>query len=257
VIRQPLSRPRRVSPSEVAERVESWPSMTVHRMDYIADVCSGKRVLHVGCADDPQTIEKLRRGNLLHGRLSEVAQTLYGIDSSSDAIETLRAAGFDNLAVADIEAIGAGRPFSGVSFDVVVAGEVIEHLSNPGLFLEGVKHYLRDGCSLLVTTVNAYCAHRFLYTLLRDRESVSPDHTMYFSRRTLVQLATRHGYAIEELRFYAADEYEEHLNRGRFRVLWWTDRLAARWRPVLAEGLVALLALGHEDGADEREAATG
>jgi 2-polyprenyl-3-methyl-5-hydroxy-6-metoxy-1,4-benzoquinol methylase len=230
--------------------------MTVHRLDYIAGLCRGKRVLHVGCADDPRTIEKLQRGTLLHGRLSEVAQTLHGIDFSGDAIETLRAAGFDNLAVADIEAIGARRPFNGVAFDVVVAGEVIEHLSNPGLFLEGVKQYLRDGCSLLVTTVNAYCAHRFLYTLLRGRESVNPDHTMYLSRRTLVQLVTRHGYAIEDLRFYAADEYEEHLNRGRFRVLWWTDRLAARWRPMLAEGLVALLTLEHEDAANEREVAT-
>jgi predicted TPR repeat methyltransferase len=255
-MRQPLSRPRRGARPEVGERVESWPSMTVHRMDYIAELCRGKRVLHVGCADDPQTIEKLQRGTLLHGRLSEVAQTLHGIDSSGDAIESLSAAGFDNLAVADIEAVGVGRPFTGVAFDVVVAGEVIEHLSNPGLFLEGVKQYLRDGCSLLLTTVNAYCAHRFLYTLLRGRESVNPDHTMYFSRCTLVELATRHRYAIEDLRFYAADEYEAHLNRGRFRVLWWTDRLAARWRPVLAEGLVALLALPHEDAANEREAAT-
>ena len=134
---------------------------------------------------------------------------------------------------------------------------MIEHLSNPGLFLQGVKQYLRNGCRLLVTTVNAYCAHRFLYTLLRGRESVNPDHTMYFSRRTLVQLATRNGYAIEDFRFYAADEYEEHLNRGRFRVLWWTDRLAARWRPVLAEGLVAVLVLGHEDAADQEASGDG
>jgi 2-polyprenyl-3-methyl-5-hydroxy-6-metoxy-1,4-benzoquinol methylase len=226
-------------------------------MDYIADVCSGKRVLHVGCADRPQTIEKLERGTLLHARLNEFALTLFGIDSSEEGIETLRAAGFANLAVADIEALGTGHPFKGIEFDVVVAGEVIEHLSNPGLFLEGVKQYLCNGSRLLVTTVNAYCAHRFLYTLLRGRESVNADHAMYFSRRTLVQLATRHGYAIEDLRFYAADEYEDHLNRGRYRLLWWTDRLAARWRPVLAEGLVALLALGSQNAADREGSGDG
>lgn len=224
---------------DLAERVESGPTATADRLDYVLAACVGKRVLHVGCADYPDTEQKLARGTLLHARLRDVARSLHGIDLSERGIRTLREAGFDDLAVCDVEDLGSGRPFFGVDFDLVLAGEVIEHLSNPGMFLDGLKGYLHDEARLLITTVNAYCAHRFVYALLRDRESLNPEHTMYFSRRTLAQLGAKHGYVLEDLRFYPAREYEHHLNRGRYRVLWWTDRLAIRFRPMLAEGLIA------------------
>ena len=229
--------------SQLAAKVASWPHSITGRIDYVVAACRGKRVLHLGCADVPATSDKLARGTLLHARLHDVAGELYGLDSASGGIALLRQAGFRNLAVADVEALSAKRPFGDVDFDVVVAGEIIEHLSNPGLFLEGAKHYLRHDSVLVITTVNAYCAHRFVYAALRQRESINTNHTAFFSRHTLAQLASKHGYTLRDIRYYSAREYEEHLNRGRFRVLWWTDRLATRFRPMLAEGLVAKFAL--------------
>lgn len=221
--------------------------VTVGRVEYVLEACAGKRVLHLGCADDPYTTEKLARGTLLHMRVAEAAQALYGLDSSSAGIEVLRSAGFTDVAVADLEKPETlPEPLRAAEFDVLLAGEVIEHLSNPGLFLDAVKPYLRAGGVLLITTVNAYCAHRFVHALLTGRESVNRDHTMYFSRATLAQLAAVHGYTIEDLRFHPAKEYEEHLNRGRYRLLWWSDRLAVRYRPELSDGILARLRLNPE-----------
>lgn len=214
------------------------------RVEYVLGACAGKRVLHLGCADDPYTQQKLVDGTLLHGRVAEVADALYGLDSSSAGIAILRTAGFTNIAVGDVEKLVAPPAlFPGAEFDVLLAGEIIEHLSNPGLFLEGVKPYLSAASILLVTTVNAYCAHRFLHSLLTGRESVNPDHTMYFSRVTLTRLAEAHGYKVDDLRFHPAKEYEQHLNQGRYRLLWWSDRFAARYRPELSDGIVARLSL--------------
>jgi len=216
----------------------------VRRVEHVLEACAGKRVLHLGCADYPDTTEKLARGTLLHLRVAEVAQALHGVDASAAGIELLRGAGFADVAVADLE-----RPqtfpaaLREADFDVLLAGEVIEHLPNPGAFLAGIRSYLRPQGVLIVTTVNAYCAHRFVHTLLTGRESVNPDHTQYFSRATLTRLAEVHGYSVEDLRFYSASEYEGHLNRGRYRLLWWCDRLAARYRPELADGIVARLTL--------------
>ncbi len=61
-----------------------------------------------------------------------------------------------NVETATLEPLG-GRPF-----DVIVAGEIIEHLENPGLFLRACRPLLSAEGSLIITTINAYCWFRFI-----------------------------------------------------------------------------------------------
>jgi 2-polyprenyl-3-methyl-5-hydroxy-6-metoxy-1,4-benzoquinol methylase len=211
-----------------------------HRVEYLLDAARGRRVLHVGCADDPYTSRRIADGSLLHARLAEVAAELYGIDTSREGIATMRAAGYANLAVAAAEEVTGEHPFGRRTFDVIIAGEVIEHVSNAGAFLDALRLLLPEGGAgkLIITTVNSYCAFRFAYTLLTGHEGVHDDHTAYYSPRTLRRLLERHGYQVCDLQFYAADEWEHVLNRGRMRVLWWIDRLACRLRPTLSDGII-------------------
>jgi predicted TPR repeat methyltransferase len=216
------------------------------RVDYILDACRNKKVLHVGCADVPLTQKRLDDGTLLHGMIEKVAAVQCGIDLSSEGVGILRERGYRNLAVADVEELARRNPFGDVNFDVIVAGEILEHLSNPGSFLEGLKPLLRDPASrLILTTVNAYCAYRFVNSLLTGRERVHPDHVCYFSRSTLVRLLTRHGFEVEGFAFYPVGrEHERYLNTGRTRILWWADRFAYRFNPALADGVMATCRLG-------------
>jgi len=212
----------------------------VNRVDYLAGLCEGKRVLHLGCASVPFTQQWLEGGTLLHDLVERVAAVQYGIDSSEEGIGLLRKRGYGNLAVADVEELATRNPFGRLEFDVILCGEILEHLSNPGRFLGGLKPLLRTpGSRLVLTTPNSYCAYRFLYTFLTGREGVNPDHVAYYSPRTLARLVTRHGYAVESLCYYRlGDEFEKTLNRGWGRILWWTDRLASWLHPALGEGLV-------------------
>lgn len=188
----------------------------------------------------PYTQFRLDDGTMLYTMIEEVASTQYGIDLSADGIEVLRGRGYKNLAVADAEQIAAQSPFGQVEFDVIVAGEIIEHLSNPGLFLESLKPlFYKPSAKLVLTTVNAYCAHRFFYSLLMGKESVHPDHVSYFSRKTLIRLLTMHGYEIEDFSFYPIGrEHDRYINKGRTRLLWMVDRLAGRFNPMLADGVM-------------------
>lgn len=210
------------------------------RINYIAVRCRGKRVLHVGCADAPLTKTRLDAGTLLHAKIEEVAAIQYGIDTSVEGIRTLTERGYKNLFVLNAEDLATINPFGDIEFDVIVAGEVLEHLSNPGVFLDGMKKFFRSSsCSLILTVPNAYCAYRFVYTFLTGREGVNPDHLFYLSRSTLLRLLETHGYAVEDLSYYFPDqETGKQLRRGRGWFLWWTDRLAWRLRPVLADGLM-------------------
>lgn len=45
----------------------------IDRLDYLLNVCCGKRVLHLGCANALYTKDKLGEGALLHALMDGVA----------------------------------------------------------------------------------------------------------------------------------------------------------------------------------------
>ncbi len=212
----------------------------IQRTDYIVDACAGRTVLHLGCADMPYTRVRLEDGTLLYALVGRVAARQYGLDLSTEGIEILRQAGYADLAVSDVHHLTVQNPLAGQRFDVILAGEIIEHLSNPGLFLESLKPLLRDSPTrLILTTINAYCAYRFFYSLVMRDESVHPDHVCYYSRKTLTTLLARHGYDVQQVCFYPIGrEHKRYINQGRARLLYWVDWLASRLSPQLGDGLI-------------------
>ena len=163
----------------------------------------------------------------------------YAVDLSNEGIAILKEQGFSNVAISDVQKIADDNPFGDVEFDVVVAGETIEHLPNPGLFLDGIKPVLRTpGSRLVLTTINAYCAARFAYTFFRGGEDVHPDHVAYYSRQTLTKLLTIQGYEIEDFSFYdIGREYTTHW-RGLHRGYLLISRIFSWFRPEFASGVM-------------------
>src|SRR5690606_35230320 len=105
------------------------------------------------------------RGMLLHADLAAITDTLYGFDYDEEGLETLRSYGYGNLFRADLESLADAELEE--KFDVIIAGEMIEHLSNPGLFLNGIKRFMDKNTRLVITTVNAYGAIRLSKYFLR------------------------------------------------------------------------------------------
>jgi 2-polyprenyl-3-methyl-5-hydroxy-6-metoxy-1,4-benzoquinol methylase len=162
----------------------------VIRHEYLLNKCRGKSVLHLGAVD-------YYEGQVcgLHKRLMEVSGSLMGLDIDSEGIEKARCAGIRNIIHGDLERLDEVNIAS--KFDVILAGEIIEHLANPGLFLAGVKRFFGYQTEMLVTTPNAFSLHRFLIAL-GGFEYVHPDHMCYYSYTTLKHLVTSRGFAIEE-----------------------------------------------------------
>jgi SAM-dependent methyltransferase len=221
----------------------------VQRVPFIERASAGRRVLHLGCTNWPYTAQALDDGSLLHLKLLARAAELHGLDGDREGLATLAARGITNLHHGDLEhleAVDLDGPF-----DVIVAGEIIEHLSNPALFLRGVRRWMGPSSVLLLTTVNAYCAFRMVQYGLRGRggtrEPVHPDHVAYYSYATLTTLLRREGFDVRSFDFY--DLGTEHRPYTRAYVRWVND-LATRLSPQLADGLV--VCCGHPGGADER-----
>ena len=131
------------------------------------------------------------------------------------------------------------------TFDVIVAGEMIEHLNNPGLFLNGIKRFMTPETDLVITTINAYSGLRFAYYFLRGkggvREAVHPDHVAYYSYSTLNLLLKRHGLEVREFLFY--DLGIEHRNGQWYYIL--INDLSVKFTPHLADGIIAVCRLGN------------
>ena len=156
--------------------------------------CTDGEVAHVGCADSPHTAELLAGGALLHERLVRVARVT-GIDVDGAALELIAAGlGGERLLELDIslEVPDAERR----RYSLVIAGEVLEHVPDADLFLRGCLELLAAGGRLCVSVPNA-CCPKIGLRALAGRESVHPDHRVYYGPRTLTRTLAGAGFEPE------------------------------------------------------------
>jgi SAM-dependent methyltransferase len=221
----------------------------VDRVSFIKDESAGRSVLHLGCTNWPYTADSIDRNMLLHFDLERIAAELYGFDFDQEGIDILKRHGSSNLFRADLERLGE-VPLER-TFDVIIAGEMIEHLSNPGLFLEGVKRFMGPETRLVITTINAYSAMRFAMYGLRGRggtsEPVHPDHVAYYSYRTLKLVVERNGLELKQFCFYdIGPEHRPHL-RWFYKLV---NDVSVKMSPQLCDGLIAVCGLRNSWDSD-------
>ena len=172
----------------------------VDRVTFLIDAVRGQRVLHVGCVDSGLLQERLLKGDFLHGRLRGSARELWGLDIDEDGIAKLQALGYSNVVAGSAEDPPVGVPRG--YFDIVVAGELIEHVRNAGRFLDAARESLRPGGVLIVTTPNALRCFNWL-PALTGRELVHPDHLVWYSPYTLRRAVERAGFEALAMHVYA------------------------------------------------------
>ena len=148
---------------------------------------SPRRALDVGCSS-----------GYLAGRLSERGATVVGIEADSRAAEEARAVCIDVL-VGDVETMEL--TFAPASFDLVLCGDLIEHLRDPEAFLRRVRPLLAPNGRLVLTTPNVanwanrlgLLVGRWRYT---ERGILDRTHTHLFTRATLRETLEAAGYSI-------------------------------------------------------------
>lgn len=168
------------------------------RLDIILKYARGKKVLDCGCVDTLKEIENPRK-DWLYGKLVEVAKKVVGVDLQEEGVRKLREKGYEVIC-ADVTTMDLGQ-----KFDVIVAGEIIEHLPNQGLFLKNMKRHLKRDGVLIITTPNALAFFYWFLGHLRwntrwkygsPKWGESP-HVSAHIPDTLWALAETHGYTVE------------------------------------------------------------
>src|SRR5947207_1872055 len=106
----------------------------VDRIAYLSERAQGRRVIHVGFVDTGCQSMNESAGAWLHAHLGERATSLVGIDLDEAGVKEAVDAGYEAYAVdcrdrVAVESLGI-KPAQ-----MVIAGEVIEHIDDPGSFL--------------------------------------------------------------------------------------------------------------------------
>jgi 2-polyprenyl-3-methyl-5-hydroxy-6-metoxy-1,4-benzoquinol methylase len=158
------------------------------RFEVVRPLLVGSSVLDVGCAS--------RYGNLdwLHGRIAAEFSDQVGIDINEATIDELQGQGYD-VQVADAQHFDLGR-----TFDVVFAGELVEHLDDFHGFLQCARRHLTPGGRLILTTPNSFYVGNFVYRW-GGHGQVHPEHTCWFCEDTLRTLLGRNGFSRVEISF--------------------------------------------------------
>jgi 2-polyprenyl-3-methyl-5-hydroxy-6-metoxy-1,4-benzoquinol methylase len=158
------------------------------RMEVIEPLVIGKRVLDLGAVDSRRgkhatgdRLEKLP--NLLFRHICAVNPETIGVDVDEQGIAILREQGLKVVA-ADGTTMDLGE-----RFDVIIAGEIIEHLENPGSFLRNMTKHLNADGVLLVSTPNPFYFKQVWKIFRKNRPQVHEEHTCWFDPITLTRLA--------------------------------------------------------------------
>lgn len=153
----------------------------------------GSSILDLGCVGHVFDISN--RDNFLHGILCNKFNNVTGVDYLPDMVLKMNEAGY-NVICQNVETMSIGT-----KYDTIVAGDIIEHVSNPGIMLEKIINHLDENGEIIISTPNAYNLFSFLLLLKNQYVSVNNEHTVNFCPKTIRELFRRYNLHITDEKF--------------------------------------------------------
>ncbi len=185
-------------------------------------VGKNKKILDVGCYDGLYSSYLMQGGN-----------EVYGVDASFNAVELAKKKGI-KAKVADLE---KKFEYPDGFFDVIHAGEVIEHLYDTDIFIKECNRVLKIGGLLVITTPNTVSLpRRILYLLGNGKyfeasntfstEERSVGHIRFFTKMLLKKFVEYNGFILKKFT-------SDYVNLIFFR-----SRLLAKVKPTFGRSLI-------------------
>jgi 2-polyprenyl-3-methyl-5-hydroxy-6-metoxy-1,4-benzoquinol methylase len=165
---------------KMMHKIPEAPS--VQRVPWLLNRLAGKVLLDVGCHGP------------LHVELLKVCTRAYGVDHEP--------ASYPDYHQMDLESDEL-PVYNDV--EVVLLGEVVEHLMSPGVLLWQVREkYPR--CEVIVTVPNAFSSAGQAW-IRKGIEQVNADHTAWYSYMTLKTLVEKCGFQVQEWYWNGGQKY--------------------------------------------------
>jgi 2-polyprenyl-3-methyl-5-hydroxy-6-metoxy-1,4-benzoquinol methylase len=200
----------------------------------LAEVPAGARVLDLGCASGYLAAHFAARGCEVVGFERDPAAASLARGSCAEVI------------VGHLESAADREPIRG-PFDVVVAGDVLEHLADPEEVLRFAREVLSPSGFAIVSLPNV-AAWPVRLGLLRGRFEYADfgildrTHLRFFTRETAHELARAAGFVVEHERLVHLERAPGRVRRALPRVTNVADRVLVRlWPGFFAQQFVLRL----------------
>lgn len=173
-----------------------------NRIDLVTQLCSSKRVIHLGCLDHlPLIKEKVARNQWLHKRITEASAACIGVDINTETRNYVeKEFGITNVIIHDI----TGSPINEIvkeKWDYAILGELLEHIDNPVNYLTRIKNNYKGSIDKIVITVpNAFTANTFR-AAYESKEVINSDHRYWFTPYTIAKVMHEAGIEVDEILF--------------------------------------------------------
>ena len=186
-------------------------NLVFDRIGYLCKLVAGRSVLDIGVVG--HTREATESPHWLHAHLSRCASSCLGVDVIEAEVKYLNERGY-NVVLADITCAPLRQ-----TFDVIVGGEVLEHLDAPGTFMKNCAAMLDRGGRLMITVPNPWYINAILKSCWRWNTFVdSADHVAWYEASTLFELGQRHGFNLERFTGIAVNNPKTVLAKLFFSV---------------------------------------
>jgi 2-polyprenyl-3-methyl-5-hydroxy-6-metoxy-1,4-benzoquinol methylase len=174
------------------------------KISFFQKYAKNKSVLDLGSID--HNPENRFTEFWLFQALINVADSIIGLDYYEDGVNELKEQGYD-IALEDAQNFDLNR-----IFEVITAGDIIEHLPNPGLMFECVSKHLDEGGIFVLSTPNVFCwKYVFHFWLLGHSNRVNKEHVTWFCPSMLRLLASRYNFECVELEFSSRRRWENWI----------------------------------------------
>lgn len=188
----------------------------VNRIHFITNYCSNKVVLDIGCFDETAIKAKVNTKFWLHGKIAQSAKKIIGIDNSKlipkEGVEISGSHIFKSDALNITP-----QMIQKENYDVIVAGEFIEHLESPSQFLKKIKKDFSKKNKKRFLVISTPNGNSFLNTFmgLFDREVQHQDHLAVFTYKILNTLCRQSNFKSWQIIPYRFTSTEMKLrNKG-------------------------------------------
>lgn len=194
------------------------------RIDFIREYIKNKTVLHIGfCDHQPLIKQKIENNQWLHKIIIESSNKCIGIDIDKEAIEYVQKEfEIPDIYCLDILKDVLPKEVESINFDVVILGEVLEHVDNPVYFLSKINEKLKkQATELLITVPNAFDLNNLL-EIKNNIEFINTDHRYWFTPFTLAKVLFSAGFLTENFLFsqtWMPEAYWKKILIRRFPML--------------------------------------
>ena len=173
---------------------------SLDRMSYLEQICKNMKVIHLGCADHLELIDSKRDNNLwLHDKLTAVSRSCIGFDINKKAVDYInKDLGISNVFYEDITEERSNKIIDS-KWDIMIIGEILEHVSNPVEFLRKLKNMYEGYIEKFVITIpNALRLENYFFSQ-EGYELINSDHKYWFTPYTICKIVHEADLVVEEI----------------------------------------------------------